>query len=363
MHLSRRELLTAAAGLLVSGCAVRSTAGSGPQTIAPPDIVTKHGQALDPRLRLSLPAGAIDPANVHRFEAATRVAVTVRHQPSMSGLLLDLAAGAQGSIDVALVDAPTLTYLIQERLVEPIDRTLVPNLQWLGRPYADPPYDPGSAHSVGKDYSVIGYAASVDDLIDPADTWRGLFELAAAVPGSVAVPDDALTVVGAALLASGHAWSSSARGDLDDARKLLVHARRGLDVGGDIDRHSLGRHHLAAVCTGLGFRKAGERTKFVVPLEGTVIRMRSYCILALAPDPVSAHAWLNAALDPFTARRNVLATRIASTVDQAQYLLPSSVLDDPAIYPPPEVADRIRFATVSPAGAAARAALWEEVRP
>jgi spermidine/putrescine transport system substrate-binding protein len=363
VHLSRRELLTAAAGLLASGCAVRDTAGSGPQTIAPPDVVTKHGQALDPRLRLSLPAGAIDPANVHRFEAATKVAVTMRHQPSMSELLLDLAAGAQGSIDVALVDGPTLTYLIQERLVEPIDRTLVPNLQWLGRPFADPPYDPGSGRSVGKDYSVIGYAVSVEDLIDPADTWRGLFRLAASVPGSVAVPDDPVTVVGAALLASGHAWSSSSRTDLDDARTLLVRARQGLDVDGGVDRRSLGRHHLAAICTGLGFRKAGDRTKFVVPLEGTVIRMRSYCILALAPDPVSAHAWLNAALDPFTARRDVLATRIASTVDQTDYLLPSAVLDDPAIYPPPGVSARIRFPTVSPAAAAARSALWEEVRP
>ena len=363
MQLSRRELLTAAIGLVATGCAVRPAAGSGPQTIASPEIVTAQGQVLDPRLRLSLPDGAIDPVTVRQFEAETKVAVSVRRQTSELRLLLDLAAGAQGTLDVALVDAPTLTYLIQERLVEPIDRSLVPNLQWLSKPFNDPPFDRGGAHSVGKDYSVLGYAVSTDGLIQPANTWRGLFELAASVPGSVAVPDDATTVVGAALLASGHAWNATGRADLDDARRLLARARSGLDVGGSLDRRSIGGSHLAAICTGMGFRKRGERTKFVVPLEGTVIHMRSYCILALAPDPVSAHAWLNASLDPFTARRNVLATRIASPVGQTEYLLPSSVLNDPAIYPPASTGDQVHFANLPPAVAAARATVWDEVRP
>ena len=37
--------------------------------------------------------------------------------------------------------------------------------------------------------------------------------------------------------------------------------------------------------------------------------------------------------------------------------------DGRPIYPPASLSDRVRFSTVSPAGAAARATLWEEVRP
>src|SRR5207248_1046165 len=175
------------------------------QTVASPEIVTAHGQALDPRLRLSLPRDAIDPITVRQFEAETQVAVTIEPQTSESRLLLDLAAGEQGKLDVALVDAPTLGYLIQQRLVEPIDRTLV---------------------------------------------------------------------------AAGRAWSASGRSDLEAARRVLLRARDGLHVGGSLDSGRLGRGRLAAIRSGLGFRNPRDRTKFVVPLEGSVIRMRSYCILA-----------------------------------------------------------------------------------
>ena len=43
-------------------------------------------------------------------------------------------AGEQGKVDVALVDRDTLTYLIGQGLVEPIDRTLVPNLRLVSAP-------------------------------------------------------------------------------------------------------------------------------------------------------------------------------------------------------------------------------------
>src|SRR5207248_9546448 len=105
---------------------------------------------------------------------------TVR-QPSTSAFLDDLAAGEQGKVDVALVDRDTLTYLIGQGLVEPIDRTLVPNLRLVSAPFSNPPYDPGSAHNVLKDYRVVGYAVFSDGLLDPVDTWQGLFVLATAL--------------------------------------------------------------------------------------------------------------------------------------------------------------------------------------
>jgi spermidine/putrescine-binding protein len=183
------------------------------------------------------------------------------------------------------------------------------------------------------------------------------------LPGSVAVPDDSEAVVGAALLATGHPWSSASASDLEDARKLLAGVRRSLVVEGQLDRTKLGRHRAAALCTGYGFRfrNPGPATTFVVPQEGTVIRMRSYCILSLAPHPVTAHAWLNATLDPFVARQDVMAARLASTVGQADYLLSQSILSDPAIYPPATLDDRMHFASTT--GADARATLWQEVRP
>jgi spermidine/putrescine-binding protein len=168
VHVSRREFLTAALGLAATGCAVTSGTSSGPATVVP-ETVAVSGQPLDPRLVLSLPEGALArraitsalaPQTITQFAHDTHVKVRYVSQTSDSALLLDLAAGAQGRWDVALVQGDALPYLVSQGLVEPIDRSLVPNLQWLSTPFNDPPYDAGSAHSIGKDYTVIGYAAS-----------------------------------------------------------------------------------------------------------------------------------------------------------------------------------------------------------
>jgi spermidine/putrescine transport system substrate-binding protein len=368
VHLTRRELLAAAAvGLITAGCGVDTSAGSDPQTVSP-ESVTAAGQPLDPRLTIAAPRSAIAESTLVDFERATKVKVVRVERAVTSQFLLQLAAGAQSKadseVDVALVDDQALSYLISQGLAEPIDRSLIPNLQWLTPPFDNPPYDPRSAHSIGKDYTAIGFAVATDGVVSPPDTWSGFFKLAHDLPGTVAVPDDSEAVVGAALLASGHPWSSTSSSDLDDARKLLTRLRGSLVVEGGIDRSTLGSRRLAALSSGMGFRNAPLQTKFVVPTEGTAVLMRSYCILAMASDPVSAHAWLNDSLDPFVARRNVLANRLASPVSEVDYLLSSpagqAILTNQAIYPPADVYDKLRFQTA--AGSDARAALWDEVR-
>ena len=101
----------------------------------------------------------------------------------------------------------------------------------------------------------------------------------------------------------------------------------------------------------------------MVPKEGAVINLRSYCIPVLAPDPVTAHAWLNETLAPATARDDVVYSQRASPVAEANYLLPPDILINPAIYPPVAVKDALQFSTVTPAQAQARAAVWDEVKP
>jgi spermidine/putrescine transport system substrate-binding protein len=208
---------------------------------------------------------------------------------------------------------------------------------------------------------VVGYATAVPGIL-PEDTWRGFFRLAKLSPKRVVVPDDAENVVGAVMLALGHSWSSSSASDLADARRFLLDLRHALVVAGDVNRFRLG-NFLAAMSSGLGFRHPELGIRFVVPKDGAVISMRSYCIPALAPDPVTAHAWLNDTLAPQIVRQDVVFSERASPVVEANFVIPSEILINPAIYPPAEVSDGLQFSTVSDAGAAARSALWAEVRP
>ena len=84
-------------------------------------------------------------------------------------------------------------------------------------------------------------------------------------------------------------------------------------------------------------------------------------MLALAPDPVSSTRFLNATLDPQTVKADVQVAGLASTVGASDYLIPAALTENPAIYPPAELADVIVFSTTTDAGAVARAAVWDSV--
>jgi spermidine/putrescine-binding protein len=349
VHLTRRQLLAAAGPLVLAGC-TRPGSSAAPQTFANRG---PNAQVPDPNLLLAVPPRSMAATSVPAFTKRFKVKVTmVAPQPG--------ADFAQGAVDVVLVDQETLAGLIAEKRVEPLDRTLIANRKLVEPPFDDPPFDPGSAHSVPKDYSVVGFALAARPGPPAPVTWSDFFALASTFPGRVTVPDDPAIVVGAALVATGHDWNSAAASDLDDARSLLIPLRGSLVIGGSVDSGRLGGG-LAVLCTGLGFREPGHGVRFVVPSEGTIARPRLLCIPPYAPDPVTAHAWLNHALDPLTAARDTERTGRATPVGEASFALPPALLANPAVYPPALPPVALGFADTTPAGLEARADIWHDM--
>ncbi len=111
----------------------------------------------------------------------------------------------------------------------------------------------------------------------------------------------------------------------------------------------------------MGFVTPPAGVRFVVPRDGTMARARCYCLPPFAPDPVSAHAWLNHTLDPAVAAAETRYTQRATPVGPAVYQLPASLLANEAVFPPALPAVPLTFSNVSPAGAQLRADLWQEL--
>jgi spermidine/putrescine-binding protein len=349
VRLTRRQLLAVTAPLALAGC-TRPGSSAEPQTFA---ARGPNAQVPDPDLLLAVPRRSIAASSVPEFAKRFKVKVTMLPPPPGVDV-------APGSADVILVDQATLVALIAEKRVESLDRTLIANSKLIDAPFDDPPFDSGGAHSVVKDYTVVGFALAARRGAPGPSSWAELFDLASIFPGKVAVPNDPATVVGAALVATGHDWDSSTSSDLEDARALLVPLRGKLAIRGDVERGRLGGG-LAVLCTGLAFRDPALGVRFVVPPEGTIARPRLLCIPPYAPDPVSAHAWLNHALDPFTAARDTVHTGRATPVGEAAFALPADVLGNPAVYPQPIPPVALGFADTSPAALDARSAIWQEL--
>jgi spermidine/putrescine-binding protein len=345
-------MLAAGSMLLASAC-TRPGSSSAPQRFGT-RLSGPNVQVLDRRLVLALPNDAVDPATVSSFvdEFGVRTRVVEGHLSDLTDV---------GAADVALVDDATLGRLVSQKLVEPIDRSLVENRKLLLSPFDNPPYDHGNHHSVAKDYVCAGFAVSTTAVPSPPSTWRGFFRLAATLPGRVAVPPDRDMVIGAALTAAGHDWNSSSSSDMSDAADILLPLRNMLVIQGSVIRRGLPAPIAAALCLGQGFVAPAADVRFVIPAEGTLARARVYCIPVYAPDPVSAHAWLNHTLDPSIAAAETRYTLRATPVGPAVYQLPASLLANEAVFPPALPPTPLTFPSLNPQGVDGRKQLWAQV--
>jgi spermidine/putrescine-binding protein len=349
VRLTRRQILVSGSVLLTSACA-RPGSSSAPQRfgrrLSGPNV-----QVLDRHLVLALPDNTVDPATVSSFVQDFGVKTRV-----VRGHLTDLTD--VGAADVALVDDTTLASLVSRKLVESIDRNLVENRKLLLAPFDNPPYDHGNHHGVVKDYMCAGFAVSGG--ASPT-TWRGFFRLARTLPNRVAVPPDPDLVIGAALTAAGHDWNSSSSSDISDAAGILLPLRSSLVIAGTPERRDLPAPLAAALCFGEGFVSPPRDVRFVVPADGTLARARCYCIPIYAPDPVSAHAWLNHTLEPPIAAAETRFTQRATPVGPAVYQLPDAMLANEAVFPPALPQTPLAFSSLSPQAVDQRKQLWSEL--
>jgi spermidine/putrescine transport system substrate-binding protein len=344
-------MLLSGSMLLASAC-TRPGSNTAPQRFGA-KAAGSNVQVLDPRVVLAVPQGAVAPATISSFERTLGVKVRITSDESSGEAIAGI-----GQTDVALTDDITLRRLIATKVVESLDRSLVANRKLLLPPFDNPSYDRGNRHSAPRDYVTAGVVYSTAEVFLPPATWHDFYRLAASLPGRVAVPPDPDLVIGAALAAAGHDWNSSSTSDISDAADILLPLRQDLVVAGTPARRRLPSGLAAALCFGHGFVSPPDGVRFVVPHDVTLARVRCYCIPVFAPDPVSAHAWLNHALDPTVAADEVRYTHRATPVGPAVYQLPTSLVANQAVFPPALPQTPITFSDVSETGAQLRADLW-----
>ncbi len=327
-------------------------------------FVTPRNQTLEQHLVIAASPDEIAGSTIEGFQATTGVEVAVQQMGGGDDLLLRLAAGAYGQIDLAIVDAKTLAYMVDAAQVEPLDRKLLPNRRQLQPPFDDSPFDPGLRHSIPAWYELIGVAVSHRSKIK-ADTWVAFFDLAERQPGRVVVPDNPDDVIGAVLRSLGHAWDSDSNGDLADARDRLAELRPALRVIGEHGRPrpvSSPLPTVARLVHSTAYRTRRHGVRFFVPAEGTAIDLRSYCIPIYAPHPVAAHAWLEHWLDQSVEVAAVDEIELPAPLVAAGAPLTSGLAHNQAVAPPVDALAESIQPNISADGSQMRDQIWTELR-
>ena len=294
---------------------------------------------------------------IANFEERTGIKVNYDVFDSNEVVEAKLLAGNTG-YDVVVPTAAFLERQIKAGVFRKLDRTALTNYDNL-----DPDimsrvalHDPGNAYAVPYMWGTTGFgyneAMVAEALPDaPVDSWAMLFDpdvISKLASCGVTLLDAPTEVFSAALVYLGKDPNSEDLDDLKAAEELLAKIRpfiRYIHSSQQINDLANGE-----ICVAMGWsgdmmiaadRAAeadnGVEISYTIPKEGTIVWFDMLAIPADAPHPQNAHLFINYLLEPeviaavsnyvFYANPNAAATDLVET----------EIIEDPGIYPPPEV--------------------------
>jgi putrescine transport system substrate-binding protein len=349
----RTAILVLGCVLTLSACGERKSASAG----APDKAGTAGGKVLN----LYIWSDYLAANTLSDFEKQTGIKVHVSYFDTNETLETKLLAGSSG-YDVVVPTASYFERQIKAGVYLTLDKSKLPNLKNM-----DPQlmakvamHDPGNAHGIIYTWGTngIGYNETMVKALmpdAPLDSWRLVFDPAVAskvAKCGISVLDSPAEMMRAVYSYLGKDPNSQSPDDLALAEAVLTKIRpyiRNINSSEYIEALANGD-----LCIAVGYngdvmqardraREAnkGIEIKYMVPKEGSILWFDMLAIPKDAPDPESAYAYLNYIMTPQVIADISNFKRYANANAASQPLVMASVRDDPGIYPPPEVRQRL----------------------
>jgi putrescine transport system substrate-binding protein len=317
--------------------------------------------AEDAQVNITNWADYIGRNTIAEFEKATGIKVVYDIYDSDAGLEAKVMAGESG-YDVVTAPSDYFGRQIKAGVYQPLDRSKLPNWGNL-----DPhllavaaAYDPGNAHAAPYLHGVNGFAYNVDMVRArmpnaPVDSLDMLFKpeiVAKFADCGVTFLDSPEDVIQLALNYLHLDPNTTRKEDYKAAEDLIMAVRpyiRSFDSAGFLN--GLPNKELCVAMSWSGdYQTARARAReagvdvnlaFTVPKEGANEWLDAFLIPADAPHPEAAHKFIAFMLDPKIIAEVTNDIHYGNDNRAAAPFIDKDILDDPAIYPPPEVEARL----------------------
>jgi len=300
------------------------------------------------KLNLFIWSEYIDPQIVKQFEKQFDCKVTLDVYEDAESMLAKIQGGGVSLYDVVVPPDHMVPAMVKLKLLAPLRHENIPNLKNLDEKFAGPPYDRSNQYTVAYQWGTVGIylRKSKDKPVEP--TWGLLFD-PKLQPGSFVLIDSVRDLVGAALKYRAHSLNSVDPAELKEARDLILEAkRRCLGFEGSVGGKNkvLGRTARAAVVySGEAARGMvdDKETLYFLPKEGSQIWLDNLVVLAKAPHRDLAEKFINFILEANVAAQLSNFTQFATPNKAARPFIKPEDLQNPAIYPPPELMAKLEF--------------------
>jgi putrescine transport system substrate-binding protein len=334
-------------------------------------------------LNLYIWSDYLAPNTVSDFEKQTGIKVNASYFDTNETLETKLLAGSSG-FDVVVPTASYFERQIKAGVYLTLDKSKLPNLKNMDPQLMErvAQHDPGNAHGVIYMWGTngIGYNEKmVKELMPdaPLDSWRLVFDPAVAskiAKCGISVLDSPAEMMRVVLSYLGRDPNSQKPEDAAAAEETLLKIRpyiRNINSSEYIEALANGD-----LCVAVGYNgdilqardrardaNKGVDIKYIVPKEGSILWFDMLAIPKDAPHPDAAYAYLNYIMDPrVTAEISNFKRYANANAASAPYVL-DSVKNDPSIYPPPELRQKLAVQLAdSPDQTRAITRLWQKFK-
>jgi putrescine transport system substrate-binding protein len=307
----------------------------------------------------------IDPALLKQFTAETGIKVRYDTFDSNEVLETKVLQGQTG-YDIVVPSNHNVPRYIAAKAIQPLDKGQLKGLENL-----DPgvmshmaPFDPGAKYAIPYMQGTIGIGYNTDAVSKrlgsaPVDSWAVVIDpksLAKLKDCGVYFLDASEDMYAVALNYLGKDPNSRDPKDYAQATAMLAKLRpyvKKFHSSEYIDALANGD-----ICVAIGYsgdvlqaKSRAEEAKnkvklaYAVPKEGSQVWFDLFTIPADAPNAAAAYSFLNFMLRPEIIAKASNYTKYANANTAATKLVDPSVKDDPAAYPPPELARRFFVTT------------------
>lgn len=282
---------------------------------------------------------------VKKFEDRYNVRVRIETYESNEALLAKLQSGIV-DYDIVVPSDYMVGVLIQQGLLQPLDKDALPNISYLDSRFLSPPYDPDNRYSITYTWGTTGIGYRRDRLEAAPESWAVMWD--ERYKDRISMLNDMRENFAAAFKRLGESVNSLNAAHIAAAAGLLKEQKRLVKTyDSDTFAESLlsGEVWLAQGYSGQIGKAMLENPQigYLVPKEGSTIWTDNLCIPKNAPHPDLAILFINYLMEPEAAAATSNSTGYPTPNTASKEFIRPELLANPAIFPDEETLRRCEF--------------------
>lgn len=232
---------------------------------------------------------------IEAFEDEFNCRVIVDVFDSNEAMYAKLKAGG-GGYDIVVPSSYHVVRMTREGMLHPLDHAKLPNLEHLDPVALRFTQDPDHLHSVPYLITTAAIGYRIDRLPDLEATWSVFADPSRA--GRMTLLDDMRETLGAALKFLGHSLNTTHPDEINAARDLVISWKQNIAKfeSEQFKNGLMSAEFLVVHGYSSDLLQAMEESDIIgilLPAEGVSLALDDFAILADAPNPDLAHAFIN----------------------------------------------------------------------